>query len=228
MDAPPNGAATDDRADTGADDAQADDYEAEETGPSRRCIASGESLPIARLIRFVIGPDQTVVPDIDHRLPGRGLWLSATRDMIETAASKRLFAKAARGNVTVAADLADTVAFLLRRRCLNHLGLARRAGLVVAGAEKVRAQIAAGRTALLLEAQDGSPEERRKVVALTPRTPVIDVFTRTELGVALGRPDAVHVGLAAGRLTASLTEDAARLAGIVGRMPDAAPAGPEM
>jgi len=187
----------------------------EESGPNRRCIATGESLPVARLIRFVVGPGNVVVPDIDARLPGRGLWLSADRSMIETAASKRMFAKAARKDVSVVADLADTVAGLLKRRCLNQLGLARRAGLVAAGAEKVRAQIATGRTAALFEAADGSPQERRKFVALAPHVPMVDVFTGAELGAALGREAAaVHVGLMPGRLTTMLLEDAARYAGV--------------
>jgi predicted RNA-binding protein YlxR (DUF448 family) len=186
----------------------------EEHGPNRRCIVSGDSLPIARLVRFVVGPDHTIVPDVDGRLPGRGLWLSARRDMIETAASKKVFAKAARGNVTAAADLADTVAELLRRRCLNHLGLARRAGLVAAGAEKVRAQIATGRTAALLEAADGSPQERRKCVAMAPLVPVVELFTGAELGAALGRDAVVHVALLPGRLTATLLDDAARYGGV--------------
>ena len=183
-------------------------------GPNRRCIATGESLPIARLIRFVVGPENVLIPDVEGRLPGRGLWLSAERSMIETAASKRMFAKAARGNVTVAADLADKVADLLKRRCLNHLGLARRPGLVAAGAEKVRAQIATGRTAALCEAADGSSPERLKIVALAPDVPVVDVFTGAELGAALGRDVAVHVALLPGRLTAMLLEDAARYRGM--------------
>lgn len=186
----------------------------DEHGPNRRCIASGESLPVARLVRFVVGPENTLVPDVGAGLPGRGLWLSAERAMIETAVSKRMFAKAARGNVTVAADLADTVADLLKRRCLNHLGLARRAGLVAAGAEKVRAQIATGRTAALFEAADGSPQERRKFVALAPHVPVVNVFTGAELGAALGRDAAVHVALLPGRLTTTLLEDAARYGGV--------------
>jgi uncharacterized protein len=181
-----------------------------EQGPNRRCIASGESLPTARLIRFAVGPGDVLVPDIEARLPGRGLWLSAERAMIDTATSKRMFAKAARRNVSVAADLADVVAELLKRRCLNQLGLARRAGLVAAGAEKVRTQIAAGRTAALFEAADGSPQERRKFVALVPHVPLVDVFTSAELGAALGRAMAVHVALLPGRLTAALLEDAAR------------------
>ena len=191
------------------------DADEPESGPNRRCIATGESLLVARLIRFVVGPGNVLVPDIDGRLPGRGLWLSADRSMIETAASKRMFAKAARKDVSVAAELADTVAELLKRRCLNQLGLARRAGLVAAGAEKVRAQIATGRTAALFEAADGSPQERRKFVALTPDVPMVDVFTGAELGGALGREaPAVHVGLLPGRLTTTLLEDAARYAGV--------------
>jgi predicted RNA-binding protein YlxR (DUF448 family) len=194
--------------------AKAADDEDLEKGPNRRCIATGESLPVARLVRFVVGPDNVLVPDVEGRLPGRGLWLSADRSMIETAASKRMFAKAARGNVTVAADLADQVADLLKRRCLNHLGLARRAGLVAAGAEKVRAQIATGRTAALCEAADGSLPERRKFVALAPNVPIVDVFTGAELGAALGRDAVVHVALLPGRLTATLLDDAARYSGV--------------
>jgi uncharacterized protein len=188
--------------------------DAEEKGPNRRCIATGESFPVARLVRFVVGPGNALVPDIDGQLPGRGLWLSAERAMIETAASKRMFARAARRDVSVAADLADTVADLLKRRCLNHLGLARRAGLVAAGAEKVRAQIATGRTAALFEAADGSSQERRKFTALAPNVPLVEVFTGAELGTALGRDVAVHVALLPGRLTDTLLEDAARYGGV--------------
>ena len=185
-----------------------------ETGPNRRCIATGESLPIAQLIRFVVGPGDVLVPDVQACLPGRGLWLRAERAMIETAASKRMFAKAARKNVVVAADLADTVAEQLKRRCLNHLGLARRAGLVAAGAEKVRAQISGGRTAALFEAADGSSQERRKFTALAPQVPMVDVFTGAELGAALGRNAVVHVALLPGKLTTTLLEDAGRYAGV--------------
>ena len=136
--------------------------------------------------------------------------------MIETAAQKRLFAKAARANVSVAPDLADTVAELLRRRCLNHLGLAQRAGLVASGAEKVRAQIASGRTAALLGASDGSLAERQKMSALVPGVPVVDVLSSAELGGALGKEMAVHVALLPGRLTEMILEDANRFRGLRG------------
>jgi predicted RNA-binding protein YlxR (DUF448 family) len=200
---------------TAAMDLDDEASEPEESGPNRRCIATGESLPVAELVRFVVGPGNALVPDIDARLPGRGLWLKAERAMIEAAASKRLFAKAARKDVSVPADLADTVAVLLKRRCLNQLGLARRAGLVTAGAEKVRAHIASGRTVALFQAADGSPEERRKIVALVPNLPLVDLFTGAELGAAVGRETAaVHIALAAGKLTTTLIKDAARLRGV--------------
>ena len=185
----------------------------DETGANRRCIATGCTGPAEAMVRFVAGPDGAIVPDVDNRLPGRGLWLSASRDMLETAASKRLFAKAARTNVTVPAELADTVADLLRRRCLNHLGLARRAGLVAAGAEKARSQIASGRTAALLEAADGSPAERLRLTSLAPGVPVVEDFTSAELGGALGRDAVVHVALANGALTERLLADAGRYRG---------------
>src|SRR5207244_3571692 len=102
------------------------------------------------------------------------------------------------------------------RRCLNHLGLARRAGLVTAGGEKVRAQITAGRVAVLLEAADGSLQERRKFIALAPEAPVVDAFTSSELGAALGRDNVIHVALAPGRLTRTLLDDAARYDGLKG------------
>ncbi|MEQ9447342.1 MAG: RNA-binding protein [Rhodospirillaceae bacterium] len=191
-----------------------EDAEAEHT-PLRRCIVTGRSLPVSSLIRFVVSPDRAVVPDVDHALPGRGLWLSAERAMIEKAASKRMFAKAARGDVSVDADLARRVEDLLKRRCLNHLGLARRAGLVAAGADKAKAQISSGRTAALLEASDGSSRERSKFVAMAPHVPVVDVFTGEELGSALGRDAVVHVALLQGRLTTMLLEDAARYRGMM-------------
>ncbi len=179
-------------------------------GPLRRCLVSGEQRPKAELLRFVVGPNGDLVFDIAGRLPGRGLWLKAERDMIDTAASKRLFSKAARQSVTTPDDLVALVAAGLKRRCLDRLGLARRAGLVAVGFEKVRAQANTGDTVLILEAADGAANGRRKITGLAPGALVIDVFTGAELGQALGRDHAVHVSLRADRLTDTLTVEARR------------------
>jgi predicted RNA-binding protein YlxR (DUF448 family)/ribosomal protein L30E len=184
--------------------------------PQRRCLASGTHRPKSALLRFVVGPDGSVVFDVSERLPGRGLWLTPDRDMIRTAVSKRLFSRAARQSVTVPDNLEEAVASGLKRRCLDRLGLARRAGLVAAGFEKVQAQARNGRTALLLEATDGAADGRRKIQALAPDAPVFDLFTGAELGQAIGREHAVHVGLEKGGLTQALETDAARYAGVLG------------
>ncbi len=182
--------------------------------PLRRCLVSGEQKPKNELLRFVVGPGETVVFDVAERLPGRGLWLKAERDMIDTAASKRLFSKAARQSVMTPDDLVTLVAAGLKRRCLDRLGLARRAGLVAVGFEKVRAQVGTGQTVLILEAADGAADGRRKIMGLAPDALVIDAFTGEELGQALGRDHAVHVSLRADRLTDTLMVEAKRYTGV--------------
>jgi predicted RNA-binding protein YlxR (DUF448 family) len=186
----------------------------EEKGPNRRCIVTGKVLPVEQLIRFVVGPDGMVVPDIEARLPGRGLWLSAGRDMVNTALAKKLFAKGFRRKVTVPDDLAETITRQLLRRCLERIGLARRAGQAVTGYEKVRGELKAGRGAVLLAAADGAADGREKIRALAPSLPLVAVLHGDELGAAFGRSHAVHAVVAAGRLADGLKIDAARLAGM--------------
>lgn len=183
------------------------------TGPERRCIASGAVRPKAELLRFVVGPDGQVVPDAEQRLPGRGIWLSARRDVVNTAVTKRLFARAARRAVVVPEDLADSVERLLVRRTLAVLGMARRAGQAVCGFEKVKAELKSGRVAVLVEARDASADGRGKMKALAGSAPVIELFDGAELGSVFGRDHAVHVGVAPGGLADKLLDEAGKLAG---------------
>ena len=188
-------------------------WEPEETGPNRRCIASGQVLPVESLIRFVVSPDGSVVPDLESRLPGRGIWLSASRDMVNTATAKNLFSKAARRKIVAPPDLADIIERLLSRRCLDILGLARRAGQAIVGYEKVRAELKSGRGAVLIAASDGSADGRDKIRALAPKLPLVVVLRADELGAIFGRDHAVHVLLSRGKLADRLLVDATRLAG---------------
>ncbi len=138
------------------------------------------------MLRFVLGPDGDLVPDLDERLPGRGLWLSGERDMVNTACAKGLFARAARRGVNVPADLAGHLDDLMVRRCLDLIGLARRAGEVVAGFEKVQARLRKNKGGVLLQASDGAADGRGKIKALAAGMALVDVFSATELGKALG------------------------------------------
>jgi len=167
------------------------------------------------MIRFVVGPDEEIVADIEARLPGRGFWLSAGRDVLHTACAKNLFAKAARAKVKIPADLADRVEGLLAKRCLNHVGLARRAGQAVSGYGKVEAWLKSGKPAgVLLAAADGAEDGLAKVRSWAGKTPVITALDADELGQAFARARAVHVIVAPGRLAESLLVDAGRLEGL--------------
>lgn len=185
----------------------------DETGPQRRCIVSGEVKAAEEMIRFVAGPDGEVVPDLVGKLPGRGFWLSARRDMVNTAAAKNLFSKAARRKLVAPPDLADRIEHLLARRCLELLGLARRAGQAIVGFEKVKAELKSRRGAVLLAAADGAADGRDKIRALAPALPLIEWLRSDELGAAFGRDHAVHVLLLPGRLAEGLRIEAARLSG---------------
>lgn len=201
-----------DAEDTGVEDVNVEDG-AEETGPERRCIATGAVCPKGELLKFVVGPDGELVPDIGHVLPGRGIWLSPRRDVVNTAVTKRLFAKAARRQVSVPGDLADRIEWLLVRRSLDAIGLARRAGQAVTGFEKVCAEVRAKRAAVILAARDASQDGRSKVRALGNGLPVIELFDGAELGTVFGREMAVHVCLSRGKLALRIQSEAVLLAG---------------
>jgi len=184
--------------------------------PLRKCFVTGAERPKAELVRFVIGPSDEVVPDLDERLPGRGLWLSAERDVLNTACSKRLFAKAARCRVEVPDDLAERVEVLLTQRCMDLIGLARRSGSVIAGFEKVRAFFKEGRKGLLLAASDGARGGRDKLLGVSQVRSELDVLSSTELGQALGRDAVVHAVIGSGPLADRIRCETNRLRGIRG------------
>lgn len=183
----------------------------------RRCLVTRDSRPADTLIRFGVSPDGAVVPDIEERLPGRGLWLTATRDIVDTACRKHVFEKAVRGPVSVDEHLADTIEQLLVRRCLSLLGIARRAGEAVTGFEKVRDLAGRGKAGLLLTASDAAADGRRKIESAsrktTQKSPAVGVFTSGELGGVFGRDAAVHVAVTKGEIGALLLIECNRLAG---------------
>ena len=182
--------------------------------PERKCIVTGESQPKAGLIRFCLGPDDMVVPDILGRLPGRGFYVAADRAAIEKAAKKGLFARAARQPVKVPEGLADLIEALLVRRVVDLISMARKANGAVMGYEKVKDWLASGKARVLVQASDGS--ERGKTKLRPPEGPngFIGLLTAGEMGLAFGRERAIHAALGAGGLTTRVVEEAARLSGL--------------
>lgn len=183
----------------------------------RRDLVSHQVMDESRLIRFVAGPDGQVVPDLGRKLPGRGLWVEASRASVETAVKKNGFTRAAKTRLNAPADLADLVERLLARRCLDQLGLARREGVLISGFEKSAAAIRGGRAAWVIEAADGSADGRGKLLALakhpSPPPKICGAFTADDLSLALGLENAIHAVLLKGGRADRWTLEVERLAG---------------
>lgn len=179
--------------------------------PLRRCIVGGESLPKERLVRFVVGPGGVVCPDVTGTLPGRGLWVEATRAALEAAVKTRAFARAARAAVSAPDGLVETVEAQLARRCADYVGMARRAGQAVAGFVAVERWLTAGGKGILLSARNGGEGGRARLAAYG--LPVVAVLDEAELGAAFAREGVAHAAVGAGALADSIRREAARLAG---------------
>jgi len=190
--------------------------------PVRRCVVTRERRPAGGMIRFVVGPDGALVPDLAQRLPGRGAWACADRRSLEEAVRRGAFARAFRRPVSAGPGLADATERLLTDRTLSLLGLARRAGELVLGYEAVRESLREARPAALLEASDASADGRDRILSLARAIhgggdnkplPVIACFSASELGMALGRERVVHACLRQGRFASSLMGEIGRLSG---------------
>ncbi len=179
----------------------------------RRCIVSGESAPQAGLVRFVVGPGDVIVPDLKGKLPGRGLWVSARRDVVETACARGAFSRAARRKVSVPDGLPALIEAQLVTGCLNLLGLARKAGDIVAGFEKVKGWLQGGAAAVLVTASDAAEDGRRKLRGLAAGLPDVDLFTSDQLSLALGRGNVIHAALRDGGLARRFLAEVDLLAG---------------
>jgi len=179
----------------------------------RRCIVTRESLPISRLVRFAIGPGDEVVPDVRGKLPGRGLWLTARRDIVDRACATNMFAKAARGRAIAEDGLSDRVEGLLRDRCIEVIGMARRAGQAVAGYEKVRGYLRSGKADVVLTACDAASGGRSKMAGPASGVTIVDTLCAAELGQVFARTGVVHAAIGSHGFAGRLIVEASRLAG---------------
>lgn len=190
-----------------------------QSGRTRMCAVTRAVLPESALIRFVAAPDNgSVIADLKARLPGRGAWIRAERKYVGEAVRRNVFRKALELPVVPAADLADQVEVRLREMALGRLGLARKAGSVLAGFAKVEAAIATGRLVALLAASDAAEDGLRKVRQAVHRrfgdaqaVPVLGLFTSDELGLALGRSNVIHAAVLQGPAGESFMDAAIRL-----------------
>lgn len=181
--------------------------------PERRCVATGESGGTEGLIRFALGPDGVVAPDLAERLPGRGVWVTARRDLIERAVKRNLFARGFKEAAKAPEGLVSLLEQGLARRLVDALALSRKAGLAASGFDTVKARLKAGPVGALIEASDGSEPQRAKLRPLAGEAPLVAVLTSEELGLAFGREFVIHAVLNAGGATDRVLRESRRLAG---------------
>lgn len=172
----------------------------------RTCIVTRKATEPDDLIRFVVGPDSSVVPDLKRNLPGRGCWVTADREHVDRAVAKKAFARALKAELAVSPDLGAMVDNVLAKTALGALGLARKAGLVALGAAKVEAVVRSGKAMLVLHAAEASADGMRKITQARvatvhlggPVTPSYKLFSEAELGLALGGTNVIHAAVLAG------------------------------
>ena len=170
----------------------------------RQCALTRQSLSIDQMVRFALGPDDQLVPDIDGRAPGRGVWVTATILSVRQAVEKNVFSRSLKQKIQLPTDLAQLTETRLEQRLEGALGLARKAGQLQTGATRVKSSIAAGNVLALLTARDAAPDGRRKMKAslraagLDEQVPQFDILSSSRLGLALGQENVVHAALTNG------------------------------
>jgi uncharacterized protein len=176
---------------------------------ARLCVATRTVRPVDDLIRFVVGPDGEAVPDVKNKLPGRGVWVTATREAIDEAVKRKAFARGFKRDIRLPADVAKSTERLLERAVVDALAIVGKAGMVAAGFSKTEAAINRGEAIAVLHAAEASPDGVRKLKA--GDAPVIGFLTSAQLDLALNRTNVVHAALLAGPATETFLARCRRL-----------------
>jgi predicted RNA-binding protein YlxR (DUF448 family) len=170
----------------------------------RLCVATRSVRPIADLIRFVVGPDGEAVPDLKHKLPGRGVWVTATHEALGEAIKRKVFTRGFKREVRLPPDLVGRTEQLLERSALDALAIAGKARDVVTGFAKVEAALERDNVVLVMHAAEAAEHGVKKLDAALRRRPqgrpvtVVRILTSAQLDLALGRPNVIHAALLAG------------------------------
>lgn len=193
---------------------------------TRTCALTRQEKPVHDLVRFVVGPDDALVPDVEARAEGRGVWISLSHQAVAEAVQKKAFARSLKTAVTVPADLADLTRLRLEQRLLSALGMARKAGQFLSGATRVRAAMEGNEIIALLTATDAAEDGRKKMLGTlralnharresgitAPDVPHFELLSSAQMGLALGLENVIHAALMTGAAAQSAVEKAGRLA----------------
>ncbi len=175
------------------------------------CLVSKQIFPLTEMLHFVLDPENRVVFDVAHKLPGRGMWLYPDHANFQLAVRKQLFSKSAKMNVRIPANLEEQVLNGLKRRVLELLGFARKSGYLIFGFEGVRKAIPDGQIAVVLEAEDAARNGHEKLFRPTDPFYICTAFSREELGQVTGAEAQVHVAVLKSRIAEEIKQTVLKL-----------------
>lgn len=192
----------------------------------RTCALTRLEKPVEALVRFVVGPDGSIVPDVEARAEGRGVWITLSHACVAEAVKKKAFARSLKAQVSVADDLAELTRLRLEQRLLSALGMARKAGQFVTGATKVKTALQSGQALALITATDAAEDGRNKMLGALkalnharreagisgPGLPHFESLSSVQMGLALGLENVIHAALTTGAAAQSAVDKANRLA----------------
>jgi len=178
---------------------------------TKTCFVTKEEALRTEMLRFVSTPDHQIVFDVAEKLPGRGFWLKADESVLKRAIEKHLFSKAAKGSVQISDDLPKQVGRALKDRCLDLLGLCRKAGLLTFGYAAVKKEMAKGNVVAVFEASEASKREQQKLFRDSDPISVWQILSRSELGHIAGSDEVVHMALSGGHLSEQVIQTAKKI-----------------
>lgn len=161
----------------------------------RKCLVTGDSIEKTNLMRFVINPDNNLVADINQNLPGRGYWVKADRDSILKAIKNKILFKATKSNAYIEKDLLNKIENQIKQKIISQISLCRKAGMAIFGFEKIKASLSSNKIGLLIQANDGSEREKRRMLSKSIPKIFADCLTGSDLGKAFGREKVIHCAI---------------------------------
>lgn len=166
------------------------------------------------MIRFVIGPEENIIPDVFSKLPGKGIWVGASKSSVEKALNKNIFSSVLKKPVEIDKNLDQTIQRSVLNKLIKLISLARKANQAVAGFEKTKNQLKLGKTKLLIQASDGSIREKSRLRPPDGENSIINCLNMKELGLAFSKENVIHASIMNGGLCKEISLEALRLAGL--------------
>ena len=178
---------------------------------TRKCLVTGVTIEKKNLIRFVLSPQNDLVADINQKLPGRGYWVKAERQIVLKAIKKNILIKATKQEVSIEKNVLERIESQLKKKIINQISLCRKAGMAIFGFDKIKVALSKNNIGLLIQAIDGSDKEKKRILNKSIPKIINNCFTASDLGKAFSREKVVHCAILQSGFVENINFDSNRL-----------------